>query len=132
VCPRCLVELTDPHDKRRHGYPLINCTACGPRFSIIRKVPYDRANTTMSSFAMCDACRSEYENSADRRFQAQPTACWACGPEVVLIDRSGQKRRVAPVEEAARRLVEGEIVAIKGLGGFHLAVRADDAARDRL
>ena len=125
VCPRCLAELHDPHDKRRHGYPLINCTECGPRFSIIRKVPYDRGNTTMSAFAMCDACRSEYENPADRRFHAQPTACWACGPEVILIDRSGQMRRVAPVEEAARRLAEGEIITIKGLGGFHLAVRAD-------
>jgi hydrogenase maturation protein HypF len=128
VCPKCLAELRDPHDSRRHGYPLINCTECGPRFSIVRKVPYDRANTTMAAFAMCDACRAEYGDPADRRFHAQPTACRVCGPEIVLIDRSGQRLRAAPVDDAVRRLLDGEIIAIKGLGGFHLAVRADQEA----
>ncbi|MGD0389261.1 MAG: Sua5/YciO/YrdC/YwlC family protein, partial [Tepidisphaeraceae bacterium] len=126
VCGQCLAEIRDAADHRRHGYALTNCTNCGPRFSIIRAIPYDRPNTTMAQFVMCRQCREEYENPADRRFHAQPTACRQCGPRLELVDSQGLAIAGDPVEQAARRLVGGEIVAIKGIGGFHLAVRADD------
>lgn len=127
VCHDCLREMRDPTD-RRYGYGLTNCTNCGPRFSIVRHVPYDRPNTTMASFTMCPACAAEYSDASDRRFHAQPIACPACGPRVELVNPKGDPLAVQPIAEAAKLLREGRVLAIKGLGGFHLAVRADDAA----
>ena len=132
TCEDCLAELFDASD-RRYLYPFINCTSCGPRYSIIEDLPYDRARTSMRRFEMCAACRSEYDNPADRRFHAEPNACADCGPSLALWDSSG-----APVAHkhdallaAARMLGEGRIVAVKGLGGFHLMVDAqsEDAVR---
>src|SRR5215207_4428641 len=121
TCPDCLRELFDPGD-RRHGYAFINCTQCGPRFTIVRALPYDRATTTMAGFSMCEACRREYEDPGDRRFHAEPIACPACGPQTSM-----------PVDEAVRAVLDGLIVAVKGLGGYHLACDAtDDAAVERL
>jgi len=125
TCEDCLRELRDPDD-RRNGYPFINCTNCGPRYSIVRDVPYDRVNTTMSAFTMCPACQTEYDDPADRRFHAQPNACGVCGPRVWLAGRDGNELPGDAIAEAAQRLVAGNILAVKGLGGFHLACRADD------
>ncbi len=130
VCADCLREMLDGGD-RRHGYGLINCTHCGPRYSIIRSVPYDRPNTTMAGFTMCDPCREEYENPLDRRFHAQPIACHGCGPHVELVNSKGDRLDGDPIRRAAVMLGDGKIVAIKGIGGFHLAVRADDPAAVR-
>ncbi|HEY2192857.1 MAG TPA: carbamoyltransferase HypF [Actinomycetospora sp.] len=129
TCADCLAEMSDPAD-RRHRYPFTNCTHCGPRFTIVRDVPYDRATTTMAGFAMCGACAGEYHDPADRRFHAQPTCCPACGPTLRLIGVDGWAGtvRADPLRAAAALLADGAVLAVKGLGGYHLAARADDDA----
>ncbi|MCG8708167.1 carbamoyltransferase HypF [Brenneria sp. 4F2] len=125
TCEACLHELNDP-DNRRYRYPFINCTHCGPRFTIIRQMPYDRPFTSMAAFPLCPQCRTEYQYPADRRFHAQPNACAQCGPQVWLADKSSARQAEGDeaVQLAAHALAAGHIVAIKGVGGFHLACDA--------
>ena len=129
TCAECLEELFDPAD-RRHRYPFVNCTNCGPRFTIVRGVPYDRPLTTMSDFTMCPACAAEYEDPLDRRFHAQPNACPECGPRARLVgsDAEDAEDPEDAVAAAASALGDGAILAVKGVGGYHLACRADDEA----
>jgi hydrogenase maturation protein HypF len=127
TCGDCRQELFNPAD-RRYRYPFINCTNCGPRFTIIKDIPYDRPKTTMATFKMCPACSREYHDPGDRRFHAQPNACPVCGPQVVLLANTGAAvTGVDPIKETHALLKQGRIVAIKGLGGFHLAC---DAAQE--
>ena len=125
VCERCRRELFDPCD-RRYLHPFINCTACGPRLTILDAMPYDRENTSMKSFPMCRACAAEYDDPASRRYDAQPVCCPDCGPKVYILD--GKERGAAAITRARRRIAAGGIVAVKGIGGFHLCCDATNAA----
>ena len=129
TCSNCLKDINNPEEKRRFRYAFTNCTNCGPRFTIIKKLPYDRAYTTMSGFKMCTECRIEYTNPLDRRFHAQPDACNKCGPELIAVDNCGNiKNTQDPVDFIARQLKKGKIIGLKSLGGFQIAC---DATSDK-
>jgi hydrogenase maturation protein HypF len=135
TCRDCLAEMADKEDFR-YGYPFINCTNCGPRYSIVKTIPYDRPNTTMSVFKMCDRCAAQYIEITDRRFHAQPVACGECGPKIRLTNNTGKTIKTQTekvIAETAHLLSAGKILAIKGIGGFHLAVDAlNNKAVERL
>jgi len=127
VCDECLAEMFDPNN-RRYLYPFINCTNCGPRFSIIKSLPYDRPNTSMRLFEMCDDCKEEYSNPNERRFHAQPIACSKCGPNVKLLDNTGELicEKYSAIKTVVEKINHGKVIALKGLGGFQLIVNASD------
>ncbi|HAX61222.1 MAG TPA: carbamoyltransferase HypF [Elusimicrobia bacterium] len=129
ICDDCLKELFDKND-RRYLYPFINCTNCGPRFSIIKDIPYDRKKTVMRKFKMCGNCQEEYGNPSDRRFHAQPDACWDCGPDVKLLGRGtrDEGRGIKAIQKTVKLLRQGKIIAVKGIGGFHICC---DAINDK-
>ena len=129
ICDVCARELLDPAD-RRCRYPFLNCTACGPRFTIVRDIPYDRANTTMDAFPMCPDCAREYGDPENRRFHAQPTACPVCGPRLRWLE-NGEELDGDPVARFADAIRAGKVIAVKGLGGYHLACDAANEAAVR-
>ncbi|MEG1538202.1 MAG: Sua5/YciO/YrdC/YwlC family protein, partial [Clostridiales bacterium] len=125
TCDECLADLNDPHS-RMYGYPFVNCTNCGPRFTIIEDIPYDRAKTTMRDFALCVPCRKDFTDPRNRRFHAQPIACPACGPRLDFFYNQDGGQVTDPIRSTQEALLAGKIVAVKGLGGYHLACDAQN------
>jgi hydrogenase maturation protein HypF len=125
ICDECKAELFNKED-RRYKYPFINCTNCGPRFTIIKDIPYDRHKTTMQAFEMCQECKKEYTDINSRRYHAQPDCCYDCGPEVFFMNEHGEKNTENPIEAARAYIMDNKIIAIKGIGGIHLSCIADN------